>query len=203
MAVAAILPLSRVRRHRSGASDARPLTPYEETSDDDLDALASVPVLQPHARQHAGLAGQGRGPRPGAQVRPQRLPGPAPGAGHAAVRAADPDRQRHRQGLRGAAGRRRESPKFEDNEATLDELRERIRKTIDYVQSSVPAAGDRRQRGARRSRCRCAAAMPLQFNGETYLKHYALPNFYLPRHHCLCAAAPRGVELGKADFLGR
>jgi hypothetical protein len=32
-----------------------------------------------------------------------------------------------------------EPPKFEDNETTLDELRERIRKTIDFVQS-VPAA---------------------------------------------------------------
>src|SRR5438105_7678183 len=32
-----------------------------------------------------------------------------------------------------------EAPKFEDNEASFDELRERIRKTIDYVQS-VPVA---------------------------------------------------------------
>ena len=32
-----------------------------------------------------------------------------------------------------------ELPKFDDNEVTLDELRQRIRKTIDYVQS-VPRA---------------------------------------------------------------
>jgi hypothetical protein len=32
-----------------------------------------------------------------------------------------------------------EIPKWDDNEATLDDLRARIRKTIDYVQS-VPAA---------------------------------------------------------------
>ena len=51
-----------------------------------------------------------------------------------------------------------EIPKWEDNEASLDELRARIRKTLDHVQS-FSAGADRRLGRARRSACRCAAAM--------------------------------------------
>ena len=43
----------------------------------------------------------------------------------------------------------------------------------------------------------------LNFSGEAFLKHYALPNFYF--HSCATYMLLRhaGVELGKADFLGR
>lgn len=92
-----------------------------------------------------------------------------------------------------------EPPKFEDNEATLPELRARIQKTIDYVQS-VPASaidGSEERDIVLPMRNRD----PLQFKGEFYLKHWALPNFFF---HCSMAYAllrHSGVELGKPDFL--
>jgi uncharacterized protein len=90
-------------------------------------------------------------------------------------------------------------PKWDDNEASLDDLRARIRKTIDYVQS-VPAAqfdgsDDREILVPTR------AGEPLRFSGEAYLKHYVLPNFFF---HCTTTYAllrHAGVELGKKDFL--
>lgn len=90
-------------------------------------------------------------------------------------------------------------PKFEDNETSFEELRQRIRKTVDYV-NSVPAealAGSESRDITLQVRNRD----PLQFKGEFYLKHWALPNFFF---HCTTAYAllrHNGVDLGKQDFL--
>ncbi len=92
-----------------------------------------------------------------------------------------------------------EPPKFEDNEATLDELRQRIRKTIDYVQSVPASAIDGSE--ARDIVLPMRNRDPLHFAGEFYLKHWALPNFFF---HCTTAYAllrHSGVALGKPDFL--
>ena len=92
-----------------------------------------------------------------------------------------------------------EGPKFDDNETTLDELRQRIRKTIDYVQS-VPAAqidgSDEREISVPRR------AGPLAMKGETYLKHFVLPNFFFHVTTAYALLRHNGVELGKSDFLG-
>ena len=92
-----------------------------------------------------------------------------------------------------------EPPKFDDNEATLDELRARIRKTLDYVESVPPSAIDGSEERDIVIPMRTRDA--LQFKGEFYLKHWALPNFFF---HCTTAYAllrHAGVELGKSDFL--
>ena len=92
-----------------------------------------------------------------------------------------------------------EVPAWEDNEATLDELRARIRRTIDYAQS-VPAT----QIDGSESReivLPTRTGDPLRFDGEAYLKHYAFPNFYF--HVTMTSALLRhnGVDLGKTDYL--
>ena len=92
-----------------------------------------------------------------------------------------------------------ESPKFEDNEATLADLRQRIRKTIDYVQS-VPAAqidgSDAREISVPR---RTGA---ITMTGEAYLKHFALPTFFFHVTTTYALLRHNGVELGKMDYLG-
>ena len=93
-----------------------------------------------------------------------------------------------------------EAPKWDDNEATLDELRARIRKTIDYLQS-VPAAqidGSDDREIVLPTR----VGDPLRFKGEVYLKHYVLPNFYFHATTTYTLLRHAGVELGKKDFLG-
>jgi hypothetical protein len=94
-----------------------------------------------------------------------------------------------------------EIPKWEDNEATLDELRARIRKTLEHVQSFAPAQIDGSDERAITVPMRSGDA--LQFTGETFLKHFALPNFFFHATTAYALLRHAGVELGKADFLGR
>lgn len=91
-------------------------------------------------------------------------------------------------------------PKWDDNETTLDALRERIRKTLDYVQS-IPAAQIDGSEG-REVLLPTRVGDPLRFAGETYLKHYVLPNLYFHTSMAYALLRQAGVELGKRDYLG-
>lgn len=94
-----------------------------------------------------------------------------------------------------------ENPKWEDNEASLDDLRERLRKTIVFAESVSPAQIDGSE--TREIVIPMRSGEPLRFEGEAYLKHFALANFNF--HLCMTYALLRhaGVDLGKLDFLGR
>lgn len=92
-----------------------------------------------------------------------------------------------------------EAPKFEDNEATLEQLRERVRRTLDFI-ASIPAeklagSDDRALELPRRDG-------PVTLQGEFFLKHYALPNFYFHLVTAYALLRHNGVDLGKADYLG-
>jgi hypothetical protein len=92
-----------------------------------------------------------------------------------------------------------EAPKFEDNEASFADLRARVQKTLDYV-ASVPAAsidGSEPREITIPMRNRDA----LQFSGEVFLKHWALPNFFFHISMAYALLRQAGVELGKGDFL--
>ena len=93
-----------------------------------------------------------------------------------------------------------ELPKWEDDEASLDDLRARIRKTIDYVQSFKPAQIDGSEQ--REVLVPRRVGEPLKFEGEVFLKHYALANFYFHATTTYALLRQAGVELGKGDFLG-
>jgi len=93
----------------------------------------------------------------------------------------------------------REPPRFEDDEQTLDELKNRIAKTIDYVQS-VPA-GAFEAAEEREIKFPLIESLTFEANGFQFLRDWALPHFYfhvvtaydILRHH--------GVALGKRDYL--
>ena len=93
-----------------------------------------------------------------------------------------------------------EAPKWDDNEATLDELRARVRKTIDYVNSfsaaQIDGSEEREILVPRRT------SEPLVFRGEDFLKHYALPNLYFHVTTAYALLRHGGVEIGKGDYLG-
>jgi uncharacterized protein len=93
-----------------------------------------------------------------------------------------------------------EAPKWEDNEATLDDVRARVRKTIDYVNSfsaaQIDGSEEREIQVPRRT------SEPLVFRGENFLKHYALPNFYFHVTTAYALLRHGGVEIGKGDYLG-
>ena len=93
------------------------------------------------------------------------------------------------------------APKFDDNEATLAELRLRIAKTLEYIRS-VPA--DRIDGSeSREVEVPIRGAAALKFTGEPYLKHWVLPNFYFHVTIAYALLRHNGVPLGKFDFIGR
>ncbi len=92
-----------------------------------------------------------------------------------------------------------EGPKFDDDEASLDDLKKRVAKTIDYVQS-VPAAQIDGSDARSISVPRRGGAINMP--GETYLKHFVLPNFFFHVTTTYALLRHNGVELGKTDFLG-
>ena len=92
-----------------------------------------------------------------------------------------------------------EPPVFGDDEATLAQLRDRIARTNEYLKS-VPAASVEGTEAKEITVPSRNGAMTM--NGETYLKNFALPNFYFHTTTVYALLRHNGVELGKADFLG-
>jgi len=92
-----------------------------------------------------------------------------------------------------------EVPKWDDNEATLDDLRARIRKTLDYVQGFSAAQIDGSDEREIVLQMRSGE---VKFSGENYLKHYVMPNVYFHATTTYALLRHAGVDLGKRDFLG-
>ncbi len=93
-----------------------------------------------------------------------------------------------------------EVPKWADDEATLDDLRGRIRKTIDYVASFEPAQIDGSE--TREIQLVKRNGDVLRYQGEEYLKHNAMPNFYFHATTLYALLRQAGVAVGKGDYLG-
>jgi uncharacterized protein len=93
-----------------------------------------------------------------------------------------------------------EVPKWDDNEATMADVRARVQKTLDYVSSFAAAQIDGSE-GRAISIAR-RVGDPLQFDGETFLKHFALPNFYFHATTAYALLRQAGVDVGKGDYLG-
>jgi hypothetical protein len=92
-----------------------------------------------------------------------------------------------------------EPPRFEDNEKTLDELKARIAKTIDYVQS-VPASA---YEGAEDRAIKFPLIENLVFeaNGFQYVRDWSLPHFYFHVVTAYDILRHNGIEIGKRDYL--
>ena len=92
-----------------------------------------------------------------------------------------------------------DAPKFDDNEASLADLRARIRTTIAFVESvpasKVDGSETREVTIPRRDG-------PITMTGEAYLTRYALPNFFFHVTTAYALLRHNGVELGKPDYLG-
>ena len=93
-----------------------------------------------------------------------------------------------------------EGPRYDDNEATIDDLKARIAKTLAYVKTldkkAIDAAIDRE------------ITFPLgpekkaHMKGDDYLTHFMLPNFYFHAATAYDILRHNGVDVGKQDFLG-
>lgn len=92
-----------------------------------------------------------------------------------------------------------EPPKYEDNEATFDDLKARIAKTIAYVESFK---AEQFAEAATRTVTMKMRGEDKSFDGTTYLANIVLPNFYFHITTAYDILRHNGVELGKRDFTG-
>jgi hypothetical protein len=92
-----------------------------------------------------------------------------------------------------------EAPKFEDNEATFDELKARIAKTVAWL-DTVPAD---RLNGTEDKEITFPIGRDATrtMKGEDYLKHWVLPNFFFHVTMAYAILRHNGVDLGKVDYL--
>jgi uncharacterized protein len=93
-----------------------------------------------------------------------------------------------------------EAPKFDDTESTIEQLRERIAKTIAFI-SSVDAAkiDGSEDKDITFPVGRDGATRTMK--GEAYLKHWVLPNFFFHVTTAYALLRHNGVELGKTEYL--
>ena len=93
-----------------------------------------------------------------------------------------------------------EPPRFEDNETTIEQLKDRLAKTVAFIKTldskQIDGAADRQ------------LTFPLgptnqgHMKGDDYLNHFMLPNVYFHLTAAYAILRHCGVEIGKQDFLG-
>lgn len=93
-----------------------------------------------------------------------------------------------------------EPPKFADEEKTIDALKSRIAKTLDYL-SSVPA--EKIDSSEARTISLKVGPKQMTFPGQSYLLGYALPNFFFHVTTAYDILRHNGVDIGKRDFIGQ
>jgi len=92
-----------------------------------------------------------------------------------------------------------EPPRFEDNEATFEELHARIQRTSEFVGKFQADAF--RDTDTREIELKMARGV-VRLTPEKYLTRFALPNFYFHVTTAYDILRHNGVTLGKRDYLG-
>jgi hypothetical protein len=102
---------------------------------------------------------------------------------------------------KGAAGRLAaiDIPRHEDTESTLDELKQRIAKTLDFLKTVSADQVNSAESRAIEIKFPNGA---WKFTALSYITDFALPNFYFHQSIVYALLRKSGVEIGKSDFLG-
>jgi uncharacterized protein len=93
-----------------------------------------------------------------------------------------------------------EPPRFEDNEKTIEELRARIARTIEYIKGVPVSAFE----GAENRDIRVPVGPEkfLDFKGLAFIQRWAIPNVFFHITAAYAILRHNGVEIGKRDYLG-
>src|SRR5467141_5104620 len=92
-----------------------------------------------------------------------------------------------------------EVPKHEDTEVTFAELKARIAKTLDIVQSV--SAAQLKDAESRATEIKFPNGS-WKFTGIAYWNDFVLPNFFFHVSMVYALLRKNGIEIGKGDFLG-
>jgi hypothetical protein len=91
-------------------------------------------------------------------------------------------------------------PKHEDTEQTFADLKARIAKTVDFIESLRPERIDGSEEKEIVLQMRSGER---RFQGMQYLFGFAYPNFYFHVTTAYNILRHNGVEIGKQDFIGK
>ncbi len=93
-----------------------------------------------------------------------------------------------------------DAPAFEDNETTIPQLAERLKKTIAFLETLKPAQIDGSEDRTVTWQTRTATK---SMQGQPYLLNHVLPNVFFHVATAYGILRHNGVEIGKQDFLGK
>jgi uncharacterized protein len=94
----------------------------------------------------------------------------------------------------------KEPLKFENDETTIPQLKDRIAKTIDYLKSIKQTEIDGTE--TKDISITFPSGQTRQFTGQSLLLGNSLPNFYFHTTTAYDILRQCGVEIGKRDFMG-
>jgi uncharacterized protein len=93
-----------------------------------------------------------------------------------------------------------ETPKFPDLDNSFEEMKSRITKTIDFLNTLKPAQLD----GKEDTQITIPmGGQPRNFKAQNYLYHLAMPNFYFHTTTAYNILRSLGFDIGKRDFMGQ
>lgn len=92
-----------------------------------------------------------------------------------------------------------EVPSYEDQEQSFGELKERIVKTLAFL-DTLPA--DQIEGSETRAITTGSGEKTKHFTGQTYLFHYALPHFFFHATTAYDILRHNGLDIGKKNFIG-
>jgi len=92
----------------------------------------------------------------------------------------------------------KEAPKKEDTETTIEELRARVKWTIDYL-DTLKASDFEKAATQKVTQPRWEGKT---MTGDDYLLEHNIPNFYFHVAHAYAILRHNGVGIGKKDYLG-
>lgn len=92
-----------------------------------------------------------------------------------------------------------EVPSYADTEVSFGELRARIQKTIDFLQTFSVAQIDGTETKPIQLK---VGGTDMTFDGQGYALKFVIPNFYFHISVAYSILRHNGVKIGKRDFLG-
>lgn len=92
-----------------------------------------------------------------------------------------------------------EVPKYDDTEQTFADLKARIARTVKFLQDFQPKDIDGSED---RDISLTVGGQAMNFKGQSYLVHFAMPNFYFHATMAYAILRHGGLAIGKRDYLG-
>jgi len=92
-----------------------------------------------------------------------------------------------------------EIPSYPDTETSFADLQERIAKTITFIES---VSAEQVDGSEQREIVLKIGEQNMSFQGQAYLLHFALPNFFFHMTTAYGILRHKGVAIGKRAFLG-